>query len=82
MTPLPPGATLGLLGGGQLGRMFALAARPMGYRVHLLAPEPESPATSVVVFQWPENIIRKIAISSWIIAKGELCAIFCNPSLG
>lgn len=41
--PLLPGATLGVLGGGQLGRMFALAARRMGYRVEVLAPESSSP---------------------------------------
>lgn len=33
-----PGATLGILGGGQLGRMFAIAARRMGYRIHCLDP--------------------------------------------
>ncbi len=42
-----PGATLGLLGGGQLGRMFSMAARTMGYRVLVLDPDPESPAGSV-----------------------------------
>jgi 5-(carboxyamino)imidazole ribonucleotide synthase len=40
---LPP-STLGILGGGQLGRMFAIAARTMGYRVMVLDPDPESPA--------------------------------------
>ncbi len=39
-----PGATLGLLGGGQLGRMFTLAARTMGYEVLVLDPDPLSPA--------------------------------------
>ncbi len=39
-----PGATLGLLGGGQLGRMFTAEARRMGYRVVVLDPEPEAPA--------------------------------------
>ncbi len=39
-----PGATLGLLGGGQLGRMFTAAARTMGYDVIVLDPDPESPA--------------------------------------
>ncbi len=39
-----PGATLGLLGGGQLGRMFTVAARTMGYRVTVLDPDPDSPA--------------------------------------
>ncbi len=40
---LPP-STLGILGGGQLGRMFAVAARTMGYRVMVLDPDPDSPA--------------------------------------
>jgi 5-(carboxyamino)imidazole ribonucleotide synthase len=39
-----PGATLGVLGGGQLGRMFTLAAHSMGYRVVVLDPDPRSPA--------------------------------------
>jgi 5-(carboxyamino)imidazole ribonucleotide synthase len=39
-----PGATLGVLGGGQLGRMFVLQARTMGYRVMVLDPDPGSPA--------------------------------------
>lgn len=42
-----PGATLGMLGGGQLGRMFTLAAHSMGYRVAVLDPDPLSPAGSV-----------------------------------
>ena len=41
-----PGATLGLLGGGQLGRMFTIAARTMGYEVMVLDPDPESPAAA------------------------------------
>ena len=39
-----PGATLGLLGGGQLGRMFTVAARTLGYRVTVLDPDPHAPA--------------------------------------
>src|SRR5690349_16763335 len=39
-----PGQTLGLLGGGQLGRMFTVAARTLGYRVTVLDPDPLSPA--------------------------------------
>ena len=42
--PYLPGATIGVMGGGQLGRMFAIAARRMGYRVHIFTPEEESPA--------------------------------------
>lgn len=39
-----PGSTIGVMGGGQLGRMFAIAARRMGYRVHIFTPEENSPA--------------------------------------
>lgn len=39
-----PGATIGVMGGGQLGRMFAIAARQMGYRVHTFSPETNGPA--------------------------------------
>ena len=42
--PLLPGSTIGMLGSGQLGRMFTLAARRMGYRVHVLSSEADSPA--------------------------------------
>ena len=44
---IEPGATIGILGGGQLGRMLALAAASMGYRVHVFAPEAELPAGDV-----------------------------------
>jgi 5-(carboxyamino)imidazole ribonucleotide synthase len=42
-----PGATIGILGGGQLGRMLALAAAPLGYRIHIYAPESELVAADV-----------------------------------
>ena len=42
--PLAPGAWLGVLGGGQLGRMFAMAAHRLGYRVAVLDPDPQCPA--------------------------------------
>jgi 5-(carboxyamino)imidazole ribonucleotide synthase len=44
---LAPGATIGILGGGQLGRMTALAAARLGYRAHVFATEPDSPASQV-----------------------------------
>jgi len=43
-----PGATIGILGGGQLGRMTAMAARSLGYRVQVLDPDPSCPARFVV----------------------------------
>ncbi len=42
-----PGSTVGILGGGQLGRMFGIAARRMGYRVHAFEPHPDSPAGQI-----------------------------------
>lgn len=47
MAMLLPAATLGMLGGGQLGRMFVVAARTMGYRVIVLDPDPNSPAAQL-----------------------------------
>jgi 5-(carboxyamino)imidazole ribonucleotide synthase len=47
MNTLLPGATLGVLGSGQLGRMFALAARRMGYRVHTFSPGRDTPTGQV-----------------------------------
>lgn len=45
--PILPGATIGMLGGGQLGRMFSVAASRLGYKVIVYAPESESPAGEV-----------------------------------
>jgi len=45
--PLAPNATIGIIGGGQLGRMSALAAARLGYRCHILTPEEDSPAAQV-----------------------------------
>jgi len=42
-----PGSTLGVMGGGQLGRMFAIAARRMGYRVHTFSPDKDTPTGHV-----------------------------------
>ena len=44
---IPPGETIGILGGGQLGRMLAMAAAQLGYRAHVYAPEADSIAAEV-----------------------------------
>ncbi|WP_157215006.1 5-(carboxyamino)imidazole ribonucleotide synthase [Flavisphingomonas formosensis] len=44
---LAPGSTIGIVGGGQLGRMMAIAAAQLGYRCHIFAPEGEAPAIDV-----------------------------------
>lgn len=61
-----PGATIGVMGGGQLGRMFAIAARRMGFRVHTFSPEPDGPAAqlsdfSTVAEYRDEAAVRKFA---------------------
>ncbi|MFN3593097.1 MAG: 5-(carboxyamino)imidazole ribonucleotide synthase [Thiobacillaceae bacterium] len=66
---LLPGATLGVLGGGQLGRMFALAARVMGYRVVVLDPDPASPAGQVAEVHLRASYTDAVAL----MRMGELC---------
>lgn len=48
MSAILPGSTIGILGGGQLGRLMAMAARSMGYKVQVLDPDPNCPAAYVV----------------------------------
>lgn len=45
--PLAPGSTIGIMGGGQLGRMTALAAGKLGYKCHIFCPEQDSPGAQV-----------------------------------
>ena len=47
MSPLRPGSTIGIIGGGQLGRMLSMAAAQLGYRCHIYAPEVSGPAADV-----------------------------------
>src|SRR5215211_6227041 len=47
MNAILPGSTVGVLGSGQLGRMFAIAARQMGYRVHTFSPDSDTPTGQV-----------------------------------
>lgn len=49
---IAPGSTIGVLGSGQLGRMFAIAARQMGYRVHTYSPETDTPTGQVADKEW------------------------------
>lgn len=47
LQPILPGSTIGVLGSGQLGRMFAIAARRMGYRVHTFSPDQDTPTGQI-----------------------------------
>ena len=64
--PIFPGQTLGVLGSGQLGRMFTIAARQMGYRVHTLSPADDTPTGQVADLEINTNYdnldtVRKFA---------------------
>ncbi|ACO32178.1 MULTISPECIES: 5-(carboxyamino)imidazole ribonucleotide synthase [Acidobacterium] len=63
MTAILPGSTIGILGGGQLGRMLAMSARSFGYRVQVMDPDPSCPARFVVdaCFEGPWNDTRAAA---------------------
>ena len=51
---VPPGGTIGILGGGQLGRMLAIAAAQLGYRAHIYAPGASGPASEVAA-HWTQG---------------------------
>jgi 5-(carboxyamino)imidazole ribonucleotide synthase len=68
-TPLLPGVTLGVVGGGQLGRMFTLAARVMGYKVVVLDPDPNSPAGQVADTHLKADYTDAVAL----LRMGSLC---------
>ncbi len=74
---LPPGSTLGVLGGGQLGRMFVHAAQAMGYFTAVLDPDPDSPAGRVshhhiqTGYQDPEGLARMAQLCDAISTEFE-----------
>jgi 5-(carboxyamino)imidazole ribonucleotide synthase len=59
MKTVPPGSTIGIVGGGQLGRMLAMAAARLGYKCHIYAPDEAPPAAEVSAFftrgQWDDE---------------------------
>ena len=63
--PLPPGSTVGIIGGGQLGRMLGIAALQLGYRVVVLDPDPACPAAAIA-----DRVI--VAAYDDVAAAGEL----------
>ncbi len=55
MNPILPNSTIGVFGSGQLGRMFAVEARKMGYRVHTFSPETDTPTGQIADFETSAN---------------------------
>ena len=70
--PILPGSWLGLLGGGQLGRMFCQAAHRLGYRVAVLEPDPDSPAGRIA----DRHLIANYAEPAALDELRRLCAAF------
>lgn len=60
MSVLPPGSVIGILGGGQLGRMLGVAAAQLGYRTHVYAPEATGPAADCCSF-WTQGAYEDAA---------------------
>ncbi len=71
MSALPPGSTLGILGGGQLGRMLAQSAASLGYRVHIFTPEENAPASQVSPHTTRAELTDEAALSAF----GKACDV-------
>lgn len=63
--PILPGATLGILGSGQLGRMFTLAAKSLGYRVQTFSPETDTPTGQVADKEWGADYADLAAVRAF-----------------
>lgn len=76
--PLPPGSTIGILGGGQLGRMLALAAGQLGLKCHIFAPEGDNPAFQVAAAHTTARYDDETALASFAKAVGVVTYEFEN----
>ncbi len=65
MKPLPPGSTIGILGGGQLGRMLSIAAAQLGFDVAIFTDEPDSPAGRVSAKTMVDNYLDTAALADF-----------------
>ena len=78
MPRLSPGATIGILGNGQLGRMLCLAAAPLGYRTHVYGPEDNSPASQVATVSTVASYDDKGALAAFADAVDVVTFEFEN----
>jgi 5-(carboxyamino)imidazole ribonucleotide synthase len=76
--PILPPATIGIVGGGQLGQMMALAAKSMGYRVGVLDPTPNCPTAQVCDFQITAAYTDQVALKQLATASDVLTYEFEN----
>ena len=82
MTPLPPGSTIGILGGGQLGRMLAVAAAQLGYRTHVLAPDRESVAAQTASSMTRADYHNRVVLADFAAQCDVVTYEFENIALG
>jgi 5-(carboxyamino)imidazole ribonucleotide synthase len=75
---IAPGATIGILGGGQLGRMIALAAATLGYRCHVFCPEKDSPAKLVTPYATTAAYDDEAALAAFADAVDVITLEFEN----
>jgi len=76
--PLPPGSTIGILGGGQLGRMLALAAGQLGLKCHIFAPQGDNPAFQVAAAHTVAPYDDEAALARFAQAVGVVTYEFEN----
>jgi 5-(carboxyamino)imidazole ribonucleotide synthase len=73
--PLPPGSTIGILGGGQLGRMLALAAARLGLKTHIYTDEPDAPASAVAAASTTGSFDDESALAAF---AGQVDVVTCE----
>ena len=80
--PLAPGSTIGIIGGGQLGRMLSMAAARLGYRTVILEPQPDSPAAQVSSSQIMADYDDRAALTSLAVQCDVVTYEFENVPVG
>ena len=80
--PLPPGSTIGIVGGGQLARMLAMAAARLGYRVAILDPDADCPAAQVATRVIAAPYADKLALRSLAEISAVVTYEFENVPVG
>src|SRR3974390_3263727 len=78
LPPLPPGSRIGVLGGGQLGRMLALAAARLGLKAHIYSDDPEAPAFHVAAARTVASYQDKEALRAFASACDAITYEFEN----
>jgi 5-(carboxyamino)imidazole ribonucleotide synthase len=76
--PLPPGSTIGILGGGQLGRMLSLAAARLGLKAHIYSDEADAPAFDVAQSRTVGSYTDQDALARFAVSRAVVTCEFEN----